>query len=228
MGAWAEPWIFFNITAFRKKNPRFPEMNHPFCLLQKKRHQNWLWDGRAEQDPWLPFLIGVIQASPFANSVLLFGPTWQQQRWIMEVFHATQKDEIICLLMKTLLSHWRLWIMAAGGSASLIGALQVRMHQRDMNCMKSKATNAIYATLYSEGNFRVLFTQWHESPRWLVIWHHKRKQFVIILRSSLLAAKPKPIDLFYFYKNIPFNVFGHKIRSKNCNDSKKNCKNIHV
>ena len=134
MGAWAEPWIFFNITAFRKKNPRFPEMNHPFCLLQKKRHQNWLWDGRAEQDPWLPFLIGVIQASPFANSVLLFGPTWQQQRWIMEVFHATQKDEIICLLMKTLLSHWRLWIMAAGGSASLIGALQVlRMHlQRDV------------------------------------------------------------------------------------------------
>ena len=165
MGPWGEPWIFFDIMTFRKKNPRSPEMNHPFCLLQKKRHQNWLWDGRLARpltalsdrsytgQPLCKFSLDVIAFwSHVAAAALNHGSfPCNPKGWNNLPF---DEDFIVAL---TAMNH------GGRGSASLIGALQVRMHQRDMNCMKSKATNAIYATLYSEGNFRVLFTQWHES-----------------------------------------------------------------
>ena len=182
-------------------------MNHPFSLLQKKKTSKLTlrWPSRAR--PLTALSDRSYTGQPLCKFSLAFWSHVAAAALNHGSFPCNPKgcnnlpfdeDFIVAL---TAMNH------GGRGSASLIGALQVRMHlQRDMNCMKSKATNAIYATLYSEGNFRVLFTQWHESPRWVVIWHHKRKQFVIILRSSLLAAKPKPIDLFYLTR-ISFSTF---------------------
>ena len=149
MGPWGEPWIFFDIRTFRKKNPRSPEMNHPFCLLQKKRHQNWLWDGRLARpltalsdqsytgQPLCKFSLDVIAFwSHVAAAALNHGSfACNPKGWNNLPF---DEDFIVAL---TAMNH------GGRGSASLIGALQVRMHQRDMYEIKGNKRNLRHALL---------------------------------------------------------------------------------